>query len=118
MVGQRRKLWASIGPALGPLLRVLTSVFAPKRNNKFRSIHSLYCQKEPFNNINYKLVSSFCSQKKLDSFSYQVISPLSQRGGDIFVLYLCPLSSSTQLVSVSLWEDGESLAPEIPVSDR
>ena len=23
----------------------------PKRNNKFRLIHSLYCQQEPFNNI-------------------------------------------------------------------
>ena len=26
----------------------------PKRRNKFRLIHSLYCPQEPFNNINYK----------------------------------------------------------------
>ena len=37
MLGQRRRLWASIGPALGQ-----------------RLIHSLYCHQGPFNYINYK----------------------------------------------------------------
>ena len=33
--------------------------FAPKWNNKFRLIHSLYCPLEPFNNINYKSHSPY-----------------------------------------------------------
>ena len=60
MLGQYRRLWASIG-SKSCLLGVLTShiafrtsVWGSKRNNKFRLIHSLYCPQEPFNNINYK----------------------------------------------------------------
>ena len=53
------RCWASVadgGPALGQR-RVAGSVdkcFAPKWNNKFRLMHSLYCPQEPFNIINYK----------------------------------------------------------------
>ena len=64
MLGQRRRRWASNWPALGQCLVFAVSVdkpqyvshigVVPKRNDKFCSIHSLYCPQEPFNNINNK----------------------------------------------------------------
>ena len=53
--------WASVaddGPALDQhwvndmFAGSADKCFAPKRNNKFRLIHSLYCPQEQFNNIN------------------------------------------------------------------
>ena len=55
--------WASVadgGPALDQhwvnvvFAGSVDKCFPPKRNNKFRLIHSLYCPQERFNNINYK----------------------------------------------------------------
>ena len=59
--GQRRRQWSSIG-SMSCLLGVLTSHIlfrmhigmAPKGNNKFCLIHSLYCPQEPFNIVHYK----------------------------------------------------------------
>ena len=78
--------------------------FAPKRDNKFRLIRSLYCPQEPFNNINIMdidTISTFMAMllegrhlqffvhKKLDPSSYLVMS-LLYRDGDI-LLYFSPL---------------------------
>ena len=55
--------WASVadgGPALDQhwvnvvFAGSVDKCFALKRNNKFSSVHSLYCLQEPFENINYK----------------------------------------------------------------
>ena len=43
--------WASVADGCW---QSVDKYFAPKRNNKFRLIRSLYCPQEPFNNINYK----------------------------------------------------------------
>ena len=58
MLGQRRGRWASIGSAFGRGRVCWVCRQAPKRNNKFRLIHSLYCPQEPFNNINYKAIDT------------------------------------------------------------